>query len=100
VVSNIARESCVNTIADGFLDGGVVLLFASGGRKKMSMLGCRRSHQKGAVLSVVLQLVVETTMAGKIVAWRLQKADLLWDRRKGCQVVRKSGGPWSRRQLR
>jgi hypothetical protein len=29
----ITREGCVDAIADGFLDGGVVSLFAGGGSK-------------------------------------------------------------------
>ncbi len=44
---------------------------------KMSMSRWRRSPQKGAVLSMVEQLVVETAMARMIDARRLQKADLL-----------------------
>jgi hypothetical protein len=38
------------------------------------------------------QLVEEMTMARMIKAQRLQKADLLQEQRKCCQVVRKSGG--------
>ncbi len=62
---------------------------------KISMSRWRRSHQKGAVSSMDEQLVEEMTMAHKIKAWRLQKADLLQDQRKCCQVVWKSGGLWS-----
>ncbi len=62
---------------------------------KMSMSRWRRSHQKGVVSSMDEQLVEEMTMACMIKAWRLQKADLLREQRKCCQVVRKSGGSWS-----
>jgi hypothetical protein len=40
---------------------------------KMSMSRWRRSHQKGAVLSMVGQLVLETTMARMIDAWRFRR---------------------------
>ncbi len=48
---------------------------------RMSMSRWRRSHQKGAVLSMDEQLVKEMTIACMIEAWRLQKADLLQKRR-------------------
>jgi hypothetical protein len=62
---------------------------------KMSMSRWRRSHQKGVESSMDEQLVEEMTMACMIKAWRLQKAGLLQEWRKCCQVVRKSGGSWS-----
>ena len=61
---------------------------------KMSMSRWRKSQQKGAVSLMDQQLVEEMTMARMIKAWRLQKADLLQDRRKRRKVVRKSGGLW------
>ncbi len=59
---------------------------------KKTMSRWRRSHQKGVVSLIDEQLVEEMTMACMIEAWRLQKADLLREWRKCCQVVRKSGG--------
>ncbi len=49
---------------------------------KMSMSRWRRSHQKGAVLLMNEQLVKEMMMTFMTKVWRLQKADLLRDRRK------------------
>ena len=49
---------------------------------KMSMSRWRRSHQKGAVLLMNEQLVNEMMMTFMTKVWRLQKADLLRDRRK------------------
>jgi len=46
------------------------------------------------VLSMDEQLVVETTMAQMVDAWRLQKSDLLQEQKKWCQVEWKSGGSW------
>ena len=60
--SNIAREGCVDAIADGFLDGRVVLLFVSGGCKDEHVKMWEESHQNRPVSLMVLQLVVETTM--------------------------------------
>jgi hypothetical protein len=44
---------------------------------KMIMLRCRRSPQRGVVTLMLLQLVVDMTIAQMMAAWRLQKADLL-----------------------
>ena len=49
---------------------------------KISLSRCRRSHQNGAVSSMLVPLVEVVTMAWMIAAWRLQNADLLQDRRK------------------
>ncbi len=49
---------------------------------KISMSRCRRSHQNGAVSSMLVPLVEVVMMAWMIVAWRLQNADLLRDWRK------------------
>ena len=49
---------------------------------KMSMSRWRRIHQKGVVSLMDEQFVEEMTMARMIEAWRLQKVDLLQDRRK------------------
>ena len=58
----------------------------------MSMSRCRRSHQNGAEASMVSQLVLAVTMARMMAAWRLLKEDLLRERIRWHQVVRKSGG--------
>ena len=52
-------------------------------------------HQKGAVSSMEVQLVLAVTMARMIAVCRLVKEDLLRDRIKWRHVVRKSGGSWS-----
>ncbi len=69
-VFNITREGSVDAVADGFLDGGGFHCLQVEGAK-MIMSRCRRSHQKGAVSLMLLQLVVDTTIAWMMAAWRL-----------------------------